>query len=36
MFRGKTEKFKTFFILKEKEIRKLNKDGNEDIITISC
>ena len=33
--RVKTEKYKTFFILKEKEIRKVNKDGNEDIIPIS-
>ena len=30
-----TEKYKTFSVLIEKEIRKNDKDANEDIITIS-
>ena len=30
-----TEKYKTFSVLIEKEIRKNDKDGNEDITTIS-
>ena len=30
-----TAKYKTFSVLIEKEIRKVDKDGNEDIITIS-
>ena len=30
------EKYKTFSVWIEKEITKVNKDGNEDIITISC
>ena len=38
-FQGKfgknTKRYGTFFVLMEKEIRKVNKDGNEDIITIS-
>ena len=31
-----TKNYKTFSVLIEKEIRKVNKDGNEDIITISA
>ena len=30
-----TEKYKPFSVLNEKEIRKVDKDGNEDIKTIS-
>ena len=29
-----TEKWKTIFVWIEKEIRKVDEDGNEDIITI--
>ena len=34
-FEENRENYKTFSILKEKEIRKNDKDGNENIITIS-
>ena len=30
-----TEKYKTFFVLIEKEIREIDKDGNGDIMAIS-
>ena len=30
-----TEKYKTFWVSIRKEIRKVDKDGNEDITTIS-
>ena len=30
-----TEKYKTFSVSTEKEIRKVDKDGNEDITTFS-
>ena len=31
-----TEKYKIFSVLIEKEVAKVNKEGNENIITISC
>ena len=33
--RKNAEKYKTFSVLIKKEIRKVDKDGNEDITTVS-
>ena len=30
-----TEKYKTFFVPAEKEVAKIDKDGNESVVTIS-
>ena len=33
---GKYRKYKTFFISTKKEVIKIDKDGNESVVTISC
>ena len=31
-----TEKYRSVFVLIEKEVMKIDKDGNESVITVSC
>ena len=33
--KGNTEKYKTFFVPLEKEVKKIDKDGNKSVATVS-